>query len=252
MAKKGSSGHKDKGRKPRLGPAAVSRQLAPPVDEGKHREEFTQAKREHVLSLIENGHTIVYACRTANVGHRTFYKHRKANPEFDAEVTEAYKRGVETLEEECRRRGVDGADDVQLHEGKIVYQTRPIFVPKTDKDGNACYDDEGNPLQVMIHQIITDKDGMPIPVVKKKYSDNLLMFTMKARDPERYGDKRAISNVTPLEQLNPDQVREDLIARLRGMEGKVTISQTTTTRSVTVEPKGNGKVIDGKKGNGHG
>lgn len=73
------------------------------------------------------------------------YDWKREEPEFFAAWEEAYQAGTEALEDEARRRAVDGWDEPRFYEGE------------------QCG-------------------------VVRKYSDTLLMFLLKSRDPARFAD----------------------------------------------------------------
>lgn len=81
------------------------------------------------------------SCDRAKIGRRTAYDRREGDPEFRSAWEDAERIAVEVLEEEARRRAVDGT-------------LRPVF-----------------------HQ------GAKCGAVRE-YSDTLLIFLLKARDPK--------------------------------------------------------------------
>lgn len=223
----------------------VSRQLHP----------FTVEQQQSVLRLLEKSHTIVYSCDASGVGRTTFYEFRHANPEYDEAVKEAYRAGVEHLEEEARRRGQDGHDALIVHQGRACYHTRPVEKQAYGADSEPLFNADGTPMIIIEHELILDAQNNPIPLTEKKFSDNLLMFTMKARDPERYADRQQITTKNDLPAVDGPELRDEILNRMVGLGTKVTI-QETITRTVTVDGRAqaaplNGK-SNGKNGNGHG
>lgn len=210
--------------KPRtvLGNVVVDRPLPVPRD-ALHK----------ILEYIAQGNTIVYSIRKAGANVRTFYTERQQNPEYDEAVKEAYRQGIEALEQEATRRGMEGVAQPVLHQGQQCYYTKPVRIPLEDKQGNPILDEHGDPVYTWRNELVLDDNGNAIPIMERKYSDNLLMFVAKARDPQRYGDKREITNVNDPPVLDGD-LMDQIAARLTGVGEKVTI-QETITRTVTVE-----------------
>ena len=110
------------------------------------RSKLTPKKREGFLDSLRAGNTISFACDAFNLARRAMYQLREDDEAFRAEWDEAYEEGAEILEQEARRRAVDGIDK------PIVYRG-----------------------------VITGK--------VKEYSDTLLIFLIKGRKPDVYGDK---------------------------------------------------------------
>jgi len=86
------------------------------------------------------------AAEMAGISRRSHYDWLH-DPEYQDQFALAEKAFIQVLEAEADRRGLEGIDDIVVQGGKIVK------------------DDEGEPL------------------IKKKHSDNLLMFRLKKLDP---------------------------------------------------------------------
>jgi hypothetical protein len=82
---------------------------------------------------------------------RKLYRLKDADPEFAAEWTRAYQEGTDALTNEARRRAVEGVEDIKM----------------------------------------IGKGDMQREVVFRTYSDSLLMFLIKQRDPS-YRDNHKI------------------------------------------------------------
>ena len=106
--------------------------------------------KEAYLSLLGQNpnHTIV--CRLLQIEPVNVRSARKRDPEFDKLVLEAIEAGYDTIEEEARRRAVDGVLEPIYYKGE----------------------------QVM------DKDGNPAGI--RKYSDFLLDKLLKGYKPKRF------------------------------------------------------------------
>lgn len=213
----------------------------------------TTDKLDQILRNLEKGHTIVYSCELAGVARKMFYVHRHDNPAYNERVEEAYRAGIEMLEEEARRRGHDGHDALVVHQGRPCYHTRPVEQHAYSDDGQPLFNEDGEPIMSVTHELILDANGKPIPLTEKKYSDNLLMFTMKARDPQKYSDKRDVTNhgdpsAVP---VNLPELRTSIADRMAGLGAKITV-QETITRTVTVDSRPAPAVKKPNGSNGHG
>jgi len=62
------------------------------------------------LDVLRKGHSISAACRAIGVSRTCIHAHRHAEPEFNALVEDALLEGGELLEDEARRRAVEGVD----------------------------------------------------------------------------------------------------------------------------------------------
>ena len=102
-------------------------------------------KPDFIAALAESGN-ITLAARAAGVGRRTVYDAQKADESFAAAWAEAEDIAADLLEEEARKRAVDGTPEPVYYKGQMVGAVR-------------------------------------------RYSDNLLMFLLKARRPERFRDR---------------------------------------------------------------
>jgi hypothetical protein len=110
---------------------------------------FTPKKRARFLERIAAGWSITDGAKAAGVTPRTIYNHKAADEAFATALADALEAGTDVLEDEARRRAVDGVQ----HETPIYHQGQSVGA-----------------------------------VVETKYSDTLLIFLLKARRPEKYRD----------------------------------------------------------------
>ncbi len=112
-------------------------------------------KARFLEALADTG--IVYrAAKLAGTSRSRVYELRKADPDFAKAWAEAEEIAADRLEEEARRRAVDGVLEPVVSGGRVVR------------------DDEGNPLAI------------------RRYSDALLTIMLRARRPEQYRDQKLI------------------------------------------------------------
>ncbi len=103
------------------------------------------------LEAFEDTGNITTAARTTNVARRTIYNWKADDPEFAASFSEAEITATEIMEEAARDRAVNG-----------VTTETPIY----DKHGDLKH-----------------------TLVETKYSDTLLIFLLKARNPAKYRER---------------------------------------------------------------
>jgi hypothetical protein len=98
----------------------------------KIRERLIREKRQARTLLLmgrflkefrENGN-ILRSAELAGIERRTVQKWRKLSPEFEALYGEALDDALDRLEEEARRRAVDGVDEPLVSAGKLVCHVR--------------------------------------------------------------------------------------------------------------------------------
>ena len=111
------------------------------------RLKLTKERRERFLLALANTGSVTTAVAVAGTSRTRVYEFRKADPTFAIAWEEAEESAVDRLEleDEARRRAVDGVPEPLVSAGKLV----------------------------------RDDDGQPISV--RRYSDNLLMALLKAR-----------------------------------------------------------------------
>ena len=113
------------------------------------RVRFTRVRQERFLRALADTGSATAAVAAACTSRSRVYDLRKVDPAFAAEWDEAEEIAADRLEEEARRRGVDGVPEPLVSAGKIV----------------------------------RDDDGRPITI--RRYSDALLLSRLKAHRPPR-------------------------------------------------------------------
>ena len=121
----------------------------------------THATREKFLAALAHDASVTAAAAAAGIGRVTAYDWRNADPEFAAAWDEAVQLGLSAAEDELIRRAVHGVRRVVVSHGRVM----------VDAEGN--------------------------PIAEHQYSDPLLMFLLKSRRRDIYGDKQDVNlNVT--------------------------------------------------------
>lgn len=152
--------------------------VAPNV-QAKPAGRLTPRRRKLYLAALARGDSVSAACKAAGVAYRAIQWARSRGQLDFEEETSCYAEGTSALEQEAVVRGRDGVEDVQLYQGQVVYH----------QELRHEVDTETGQL-VQVFKLKLDEDGQPIPIVKRQYSDNLLQFVMRARDPARYASQR--------------------------------------------------------------
>lgn len=148
--------------------------------------------------LAESGN-IRLSCEAAGIERSTAYDLRKSDAVFAAEWESALDEASDLLEQEARRRAHDGVRRLKFDRGL------PIMVPVVGADG----------------LVVKDKDGKPelTPYVEHEYSDTLLIFLLKATNPEKYRDTTRNYNVnlTPEQAATMSDAELDAELKRRGL-----------------------------------
>ena len=85
---------------------------------------MTEDFKETFLDMLSEIPNITAICKLLNVGHSAVNRARKKDPKFDDSVKEAIECGYDMLEEEARRRAVDGVLEPVFFQGEEVGQIR--------------------------------------------------------------------------------------------------------------------------------
>jgi hypothetical protein len=110
---------------------------------------LTQTRQQGFLKVLSETGSVTAAAKAAGTSRTRVYELRKADPAFATAWDEAEEVAADRLEEEARRRAVEGVPEPLVSAGKLV----------------------------------RDEGGQPIMV--QRYADNLLLALIKARRPPR-------------------------------------------------------------------
>jgi hypothetical protein len=78
------------------------------------------AARERFLAELRRGYPVSNAAALAKCGRETVYGWRGEDPEVGRQWDDAYAEGGDAIEEEARRRGMDGWDEAVFQGGEQV------------------------------------------------------------------------------------------------------------------------------------
>jgi hypothetical protein len=84
------------------------------------REAEIPAAREQFLEYLRQGYPVSTAAALARCGRVTVYGWRQNDPEFAKAWDDAYAAGGDAIEEEARRRAIDGWDEAVFQGGEQV------------------------------------------------------------------------------------------------------------------------------------
>src|ERR1700746_3400356 len=113
------------------------------------RLKLTRAPQARFLKVLADTGNVTAAVAAAGISRTRAYERRKTDPAFAAAWDEAEDIATDRLEDEARRRAMEGVAEPLVSAGKLV----------------------------------RGDDGQPITV--RRYSDNLLLALIKARRPPR-------------------------------------------------------------------
>jgi hypothetical protein len=96
-----------------------------PLPEQRRRRTITPKQREQFLEALAAGWAVRHAARLSGVDFRRWYELRDTDEAFAQAWTDAVELGTQALEDEARRRAVDGWDeDYTDGDGKLIRRVR--------------------------------------------------------------------------------------------------------------------------------
>ena len=111
---------------------------------------ITAEFKEMFLGVLENIPNITAACKLVDISPSNITRARHSDPEFGKAVLEAKNQGYDMIEEEARRRAVEGV-------------LEPVYYK-----GEQVLDADGNPGGI------------------RKYSDRLILELLRAYKPKKF------------------------------------------------------------------
>src|SRR5690242_16855108 len=85
-----------------------------------YRARFTPKKREEFLAALAAGDSVKHAAEIVGVSRRGIYDARNTDAAFASDWESAVDEGTEALEQEAKRRAVDGWDEPVYQGGRMV------------------------------------------------------------------------------------------------------------------------------------
>lgn len=166
---------------------------------------FTPAARARFCEVLTQTCVVGKACEAVGISRQTAYDHRAKDKEFAAAWDEALESGIDALELEAWRRAVDGVDVPLVHKGQFTYL----------RDFAAVDPDTGKPFAIDRAPVLLDASGQPCIATVKGYSDQLLMFLLRAHRPEKYRETRRVE-LSAFAKLSDDELDAQVTEVLRG------------------------------------
>lgn len=133
---------------------------------------------------------VLYACQMSTYAHRSVYEWRDQDPEFKRRWEECLEISTQRLEVAMMQRAIEGVDNYVTNTKGAVYMDREVLDPVTG-------------------EMIVKK----MPLIEKKYSDNLAMFMAKARRPRVYRERLDL-NVGPQPDQTPDELPDSELEQI--------------------------------------
>src|SRR5262245_9946400 len=79
--------------------------------------------RKLILTALSEGASLTKAAEEAGISYQVVRRWRKDDKEFEADVMDAIQQGIDRLEDEARRRAVDGYEEQVINSKGEVVQT---------------------------------------------------------------------------------------------------------------------------------
>lgn len=96
----------------------------PPGPAQRARRPLSERQRGVFLTHLSSGWSAKHAAEAAGRNVRRFYDLREADGEFAEAWSRAVESGTQVLEDEARRRALDGWDDPVFQQGQLVGHVR--------------------------------------------------------------------------------------------------------------------------------
>lgn len=90
----------------------------------KRYNELTPKVKGRFLSALSRGYSVAHACRMVRISRVTVYNHRRDDEEFRLAWDDAVDEGTDLLEDEARRRALEGVVEPIFHKGVEVTQVK--------------------------------------------------------------------------------------------------------------------------------
>ena len=154
----------------------------------------TQQKMEAFIEALAELGSVRHAAEASGLERTFAYQLRATHEAFAARWKDALADSADVLEQEARRRAMEGHAEPVIYQGKLCY--------RMDIDGEMEKDTNGN----------------AIPLTMRKFSDTLLMCLLNANNPEKFKYRAEVktkfekSEETPIEELSDAQLG-DIVKR---------------------------------------
>jgi len=162
----------------------------------KHLNRLTKEHQQAFLAAYAELGTILGATRATKLSRNAVYRWLEKDPEFAAAWRQTRREFADRLEDEARRRAVEGVEEYVVSAGKLVY----------------------------------GPDGQPLK--QRRYSDQLLALMLKAKRGDEYRERASIEHSGPgggpmrtqatvaHHEFTPDEIRDAVRALVESGGGE--------------------------------
>jgi hypothetical protein len=86
----------------------------------KRKDSLTDEEKHAFCEHLKMGFSYSHAAEALKRNRSVFFALRRRDPAFEADVSAAVEAGSDTLEDEARRRAIEGIDEDQYYRGTVV------------------------------------------------------------------------------------------------------------------------------------
>ena len=158
---------------------------------------FDEAGKARYLGFVADGHGLTISAKLAGFNYSTIREHRLKDDAFELALDDAIAEGAIALEDEATRRAQGYLEQV-IHNGVARWQTDP-----------------------QTGELLLDAEGKPIPLMKRSQSDILLMFELKARNPQRFADHHRVENTNINVDITSPELQERILGGMRSVSERL-------------------------------
>lgn len=166
--------------------------------------DLTPKKKARFIEEYRERGNVLLSAKAACVGRALVYYWLSADPKFQDDFNEAREEATDTLEEEARRRAVDGVETPFNTKDETIYlqkysDTLLIFLLKANRPAKFRENQQGAPVSVTVggaDQSIDRRQGLDLSCLSDEELSALEVITKKVRKASAIG-------VTPASSRSP-------------------------------------------------
>lgn len=210
------------------------RKIKSAISKPKQKQKRKESSQEIFLAAYSRCGNISKAAKASGIHRHNHFLWTHNDPEYPAKLDDAWRESVDWLAAEARSRAEEGVNE------PVIYKGQQMMIG-IDKDGDECPPD--SPLAVKFK-----------PLTVNRRSDNLIMFMLKAADPDKYRDKQSTVSVNVEASaksksssvklpMNPNEALLKLAQRINQAQAAKAKSSASASAKVKVDTDG-GEVDD--------
>lgn len=138
--------------------------------------------KRQIVEMTQRGMFLSEISQSLDIAQSTIRRWREQDAEFGQQFEDALSAYMDTVEKEAVRRAVEGIMEPVVSQGRVVMDPQA----------------PGQPLRV------------------RKYSDSLMMFILRGRRRDVYGDKREVDQKTTIDVTG---AKDELARKLSAITG---------------------------------